>query len=52
METSRHFRKKERECVKCNIDELESNCENKNFREVHRDINKFKKVYQPKTNLV
>jgi hypothetical protein len=32
--------------------EPESNSKNKNIRDLHRGINKFKKSYQPRTKLV
>jgi hypothetical protein len=51
-EAIRHFRNKEREHLKDRINELESNCKNKNIRELYRGINEFKKSYQPRTNLV
>jgi hypothetical protein len=35
----------------CKINELESNSKNKNIRNLYRGINKFKKGYQPRTNL-
>jgi hypothetical protein len=38
--------------LKGKINELESNSTNKNIRELHRVINKFKKGYEPRTNLV
>jgi hypothetical protein len=34
------------------INELETNSKNKSIRNLYRGINKFKKGYQPKTNLV
>jgi TATA-binding protein-associated factor Taf7 len=49
-EVSRHFRKKKREYLKDKINELESNIKNK-IRDLYRGINKFKKGYQPRTNL-
>jgi hypothetical protein len=51
-EDSRHFRNKKREYLKDKINELESNSKNKNIRDLYRDVNKFKKGYQPRTNLV
>jgi hypothetical protein len=51
-EASRHFRNKEREYLKDKINELEPNSKNKNIRDLYRDIKEFKKVYQPRTNLV
>jgi hypothetical protein len=51
-EASRHFRNKKREYLKDKINELESSNKNKNMRDLYRGINKFKKDYQPRTNLV
>jgi hypothetical protein len=51
-EAGRHFRNKKREYLKEKISELESNNKNKNSRDLYRGINEFKKVYQPRTNLV
>jgi hypothetical protein len=51
-EASRHFRNKNREYLKDKINELESSSKNKNIRDLYRGINKFKKSYQPRTNLV
>jgi hypothetical protein len=41
-ETSRKFRK-ERECLKEIINELETSNKNKNIRDLYREINEFKK---------
>jgi hypothetical protein len=49
---SRHFMHKKREALKDKINELESNSNNKNIRDLYRGINEFKKGYQPRTNLV
>jgi hypothetical protein len=38
--------------LKYKINELESNSKNKNIRDLYRGKNKFKKGYQPRTNLV
>ena len=38
--------------AKAQIDELETNTTTKNIRDLHRGINDFKKVYQPKNNTV
>jgi hypothetical protein len=51
-EASGNFRKKKGEYLKDRINELESNSKNKNLRDLYRGINEFKKVYQPRTNLV
>jgi hypothetical protein len=51
-EASRHCRKKKREYLKDKINDLESNSKHKNIRDLYRGTNKFKKGYQPRTNLV
>jgi hypothetical protein len=38
--------------MKDKINDLESNSNNKNIRDLYRGINEFKKGYQPRTNLV
>jgi hypothetical protein len=38
-ETSRHYRKKEREYLKNRIDELATSSKNKNIRDLYREIN-------------
>jgi hypothetical protein len=49
QEASRHFRNKKREYLKDKINEFESNSKNENIRDLYRDINEFKKGYQPRT---
>jgi hypothetical protein len=39
-------------CLKDKIDELATNSKNKNIRDLYRGINDFKRVYQPRSNLV
>jgi hypothetical protein len=51
-EASRHFRNKLKECLKAKINDLETNSKNKNIRDLYRGINKFKKDYQTRTNVV
>jgi hypothetical protein len=51
-EASRHFRNKKREYLKDKINELATNSNNKNIRDLYRGINAFKKGYQPRNNLV
>jgi hypothetical protein len=51
-ETSRIFRKKKGEYLKGRINELETNNKNKNIRDFYRDVNEFKKGYQPRTNII
>jgi hypothetical protein len=40
------------ENLKNKFNELETNSKNKNIRDLFRDINEFKKGYQPRTNMV
>jgi hypothetical protein len=40
------------EYLKDKINEFETNNKNKNTRGMYRGLNEFKKVYQPRTNLV
>jgi hypothetical protein len=49
---SRHFRKKKKIYLNAKIEELETNNKLKNFRDMYRGINDFKKGYQPRTNIV
>jgi hypothetical protein len=51
-EANIHFRNKKTEYLKDKFNELESNSKSKNIRDLYRDINKFKKCYEPRTNLV
>jgi hypothetical protein len=51
-ETSRTFRNKKREYLKGKINELETNNKNKNVRDLYRDINEFKKGYQPRISII
>jgi hypothetical protein len=51
-EPSRIFRNKERDYLKDKINELETNNKNKNIRVLFRGINKFKKCYQPRINII
>jgi hypothetical protein len=51
-ETSRTFRSKKREYLKGKINELETNNKNKNIRDLYREINEFKKGYQPRINTI
>jgi hypothetical protein len=50
-EISRHFRKRKMECLKDKINELATNSK-KNIRDLYRGINRFKRGYQPQSNLV
>jgi hypothetical protein len=49
--TIRIFRKK-REYMEGKINELETNNKNKNTRHLYRDVNDFKKGYQPRINII
>jgi len=51
-EASRHLRNKKKEYLKAKIDELETNSKKKNIRYLYRNINDFKKGYQPRTTIV
>jgi hypothetical protein len=51
-EASRHFRNKNKEYMKANINELETNSRNENIRDLYRGIDDLKKGYQPRTNVV
>jgi len=51
-EASRHFRNKRKEYLKDKIDELETNSNIKNIRDLYSGINASKKDYQPRTNMV
>jgi hypothetical protein len=51
-ETSKIFRNKKREYMKGKINELETNNENKNIRDLYRGINEFKKAYQPRIDII
>jgi len=51
-EASRHFRNKNKEYLKAKLDVLQTHSKIKNIRDFNRDINDFKKSYQPRTNIV
>jgi hypothetical protein len=51
-ETSRHFRNKERECLKDKINEPATKSKNKNIRDLYRKINYFNRGHQPTSNIV
>jgi len=51
-EVSIHFRYKNKEYLKVNIEELETNSKIKNIRGLYRGMNDFKMGYQPRTNIV
>jgi hypothetical protein len=49
---SRHLKNKKRKYLEDKINELELNSKNYNIRDLYRGTNRFKKCYQPRTNLV
>jgi len=49
---SRHFRNKKKAHLKAKIEELETNSNVNNVRDLYRGINDFKKGYQPRTIIV
>jgi hypothetical protein len=51
-EASRHFRNEKRENLKDKINELATNSNNKNIRDLYRGIIGFKRGYQPRNKLV
>ena len=51
-EAIRHFKNEEKEYLKAKIEEPENTTKIKNIRNLFRGINSFKKVYQPRTNIV
>jgi predicted NACHT family NTPase len=52
QETGRHLKNKKRKYLKDRIDEIATNSNNKNIRDLYRGINDFKMGYQPRSNLV
>jgi hypothetical protein len=52
LEASRYFRIGKREYLKNKSNELAANSKNKNIRDLYSGINKLKRGYQPKNNLV
>jgi len=51
-EVSRHFRNKKKAYLRAKIEELESNNNIQNIRDLYRGISDFKKGYQPRCNIV
>jgi len=51
-EVSRHFRNKKKAYLRAKTEELETNSKIQNKRDLYRDINDFKKGYQPRCNIV
>ena len=48
-DASRHVRNKKKAYLKAKIEELETNSQINNIRDLYRGINDFKKGYQPRT---
>jgi len=48
----RHFMNKKKAYLKAKIEELETNSKINNIMDLYKDINDFKKGYQPITNIV
>jgi hypothetical protein len=44
--------KNKRQHLKGKINKVETNNKNKNIRDMYRDINQFKKGYQPRLNII
>ena len=51
-EFSRHFRNKKKAYLRAKIEEIESNSNIKNIKDLYRGINAFKKWYQTRYNIV
>jgi len=51
-EVSRHFRNNKKAYLRAKIEELETNSNIENIRDLYRVVNDFKKVYQPRCNIV
>jgi hypothetical protein len=51
-ETSRTVKNRKKEYLKGKINKLGTNNKNKNIRDLYRDINEFKKGYQPRINIM
>ena len=51
-EASRHFWNKKKEYLKAKIEELVTNSNIKNTRDLYRGFNDFKKGYQLRTNII
>jgi hypothetical protein len=51
-EASRPFRNKEKEYLKAEIDELETNSKFQNIRDLCGGISDFKEGYQPETSII
>ena len=51
-DASRHFRNRKKSYLKAKIEELETNSNIKNIRDLYRGINDFKKGYHSRTTIV
>ena len=51
-EISRHFRNKKKAYLRAKVEELETNSNIKNIRDLYRGSNDFKVGYQPRCNIV
>ena len=51
-DASRHFRNKNKAYLRAKIEELETNTNINNIRDLYRGINDMKKGYQPRTRIV
>ena len=51
-DASRHFGNKRKGYLKAKLEELQTNSEVKNIKDLYRGISDFKKSYQPRTNIV
>jgi hypothetical protein len=51
-DANRHFRNKKKAYLKAKIEELETNSNINNIKDLYRGINDFKKKYQPRTLIV
>ncbi|KAJ4430447.1 hypothetical protein ANN_22663 [Periplaneta americana] len=52
LEASRTLRNKKRGYLKEKLNEVETNCKNKNIRDLHKGIKGFKNGYQPRVNVI
>ena len=51
-EVRRHFRNKKKAYLRAKIEELETNSQIQNIRDLYRGISDFKKWYHPRCNIV
>jgi hypothetical protein len=50
-EVRRHFKNKERKCLKEKVNELSTNSKNENISDLYRGVNEFKRGYQSRSNV-